>query len=271
MFTTPTNSEPTSKVSTNSPTSLKNSSPNNTLDLLLSHLLTLWKALMTSELETSIGLKLDLLLQLKTKDNVVHAGPSPPLEVLKVWANKMELFRASLNNNSLIAQDHSETKLAMVVLWIMPSNTLKPTVLFTKMNIPTRLLNKPAKSIQDPSRSVDSLTLRTATILPLASLEDLSQLLLMLPTGHPTEVEFSITARLPLTTVSYSSESLINTGGSRTHGEPHGERTDSSDLPEEIPAVSVTLPHIPPNDFFNHIHYLQWLVITNQSFFNLQK
>lgn len=141
----------------------------------------------------------------------------------------------------------------MVVLWTTPSNTLNKTVLFTKINIPTRLLDKPAKSTQDPSKSEDSLILRPATTSPQPSLEDLSQLLLMPPTGHPTGAEFSTTARLPLTTVFCSSVSVINTGGSRTHGEPLGESKDSSDLLEEIPAVSVTLPHIPPPDFYNHI------------------
>jgi hypothetical protein len=41
---------------------------------------------------------------------------------------------------------------------------------------------------------------------------------------------------------------VINSGKSRTLGELHGEKVDSSDLPQEILAVSVTLPHIPQND-----------------------
>ena len=109
------NTEPMNKVSTNSLTSPKNSSSNNTSDLLLNNPPTPLKALMTSRSETSIGLKTDPSPPLKTKGNVVHAGPSPPLEVLKVWAKLKELLRASLNNNSLIAQDHSETKLATEV------------------------------------------------------------------------------------------------------------------------------------------------------------
>jgi len=247
------NTEPMIKVSTNSPTSPNKSSSSNTSDSLLNPPPTPLKALMTLKSVMLTGLLLDQLPMLKTKDNVVHAGPSPPLEVLKDWAKLKDNSRASLNNNSLIAQDHSETKPAMVVLWTMPSNTLNKTVLFTKTNIPTRLLNKPAKSTQDPSKSEDSLILRPATTSPQPSPEDPFQLLLMLPTGQPTRAEFSTTARLPLTTVSYSSVSVTNTGGSRTHGEPPGVRKDSSDLLEETPAVSVTLPHIPPPDFYNHI------------------
>jgi len=97
------------------------------------------------------------------------------------------------------------------------------------MNIPTRLSNKPAPKMLVPSKFQDLLMLKPAMILLMPSLEDPFQLLLMLPTGQPTKVEFSLTAKLPLTTESPLPESLINTGTLKTLGEPLGERVDTSD------------------------------------------
>lgn len=198
---------------------------------------------MMSELETLTGANKDTSPPSRTKDHADHAGHSPPLEPLKVSANKEVTSRASLSNNSLTAQAASATKPATVVLWITPSNTLKPTVSSTRTNIPTRPSNKPAKRMPAPSKSPASLTFPTATPSPQNSLEDPSQLPSMPPTGHPTNPEFSTTARPPSTTVSSLSDLLILIGLSRTHGEPHGERTDMSDSPEETHAVSATLPH----------------------------
>jgi hypothetical protein len=76
----------------------------------------------------------------------------------------MELLKVSPNNNSLIAQDHLETKLVMVVLWIMPSSMLKPMVSFTKINILIKLLNKLVAKIVVLSRFQVSLMLKLAMI-----------------------------------------------------------------------------------------------------------
>jgi len=55
-------------------------------------------------------------LPLRIKEVVDHAGPFPLLEDLRDLASlPMEIFRVSPSNNSLTAQDHSETKLVMVV------------------------------------------------------------------------------------------------------------------------------------------------------------
>jgi hypothetical protein len=114
----------------------------------------------------------------------------------------MELFKASLNNNSLIAQDHLETKLAMVVLWIMPSNTSRLTESLPKLNIHIKLLNKPAAKMVVLSKLQDSLMSIIAMLWLLHLLVDQFQLPLMLPTGHPTDQVSSITVELPSTTVS---------------------------------------------------------------------
>jgi hypothetical protein len=76
----------------------------------------------------------------------------------------MEVFKASLNNNSLIAQDHMETKLAVVVLWIMHSSMLKPMVSFTKINIHTKVLNKLVAKIVVLSRFQVTLMLIVALL-----------------------------------------------------------------------------------------------------------
>jgi hypothetical protein len=67
-------------------------------------------------------------LQLKTKDNVDHAGLSPPLVPLKELNSlKLENLLPTQNNNSLIAQHPSEMKVAMEDLWTKLSNTLSKT------------------------------------------------------------------------------------------------------------------------------------------------
>jgi hypothetical protein len=77
----------------------------------------------------------------------------------------------------------------------------------------------------------------------------------MLPTGQDTAQESSTTAPPDLTTVSPWSECQINTGGSRTLGELHGEKKDSSESPEETPAVSATWPLIQANDLYSFDHH----------------
>ena len=83
----------------------------------------------------------ELSLQLKTKDNAVHAGLSPPLELLKELNSlKLENLLHILSNNSLIAHHHSETTVAMEVLWTMHSNTSNKIHLKVKLIIHTLLL-----------------------------------------------------------------------------------------------------------------------------------
>ena len=102
------------------------------------------------ELQNILILKISLILstgelrepslQLKTKDNVVHAGHSPPLELLKELNSlKLENSLHTLNNNSSIAHHHSVTKVAMEVLWTMLSNTLNKTHLKLNLTIHTLL------------------------------------------------------------------------------------------------------------------------------------
>ena len=54
-----------------------------------------------------------------------HAGLSQPLELLKELNSlPLDLLLPTLNNNSLTAQDHSETTDVTEVLWITLSNIL---------------------------------------------------------------------------------------------------------------------------------------------------
>jgi hypothetical protein len=63
-----------------------------------------------------------------------------------------------------------ETKVAMVVGWIMPSTMSKLRVLKLKLNIHTRLLLEPAKYKVVPSR------LRVTLMLPKVIAQDYSML-----------------------------------------------------------------------------------------------
>ena len=95
-------------------------------------------------------------LQLKTKDNVVHAGHSPPLELLKELNSlKLENSLHTLNNNSLIAHQHSETTVAMEVLWTTLSNTSNKTHLKPNLTIHTLLLMELANT--SPQRELVKL------------------------------------------------------------------------------------------------------------------
>ena len=76
----------------------------------------------------------------------------------------MELLKASLNNNLLIVHHHMVTKPVTVVLWTMLSNSSRITELFTKMNIHTKLLNKPAPRLEEPSRFADSCMIRAGGV-----------------------------------------------------------------------------------------------------------
>ena len=96
--------------------------------------------------------------------------------------------------------------------------------------------------------------LKPALALPQPSKKDPSQLLLMPLTGHPTNPEFSLTAEPDLTTVLPLLEPVTAAGGLRTHGDPHGERRDTSESNPETPAVSATLPLTPTNDCDNIIN-----------------
>lgn len=178
-----------------------------------------------------------------------HAGHSQPPELWKDLANSPTvLWRASLSNSWSTAQAATATRPAMEDLWTTLSSSSRTTELFTRTNIPTKPSSKLAPFPQDPSRSQAMSTSRTATILPLPSLADQLPSQSMPPTGQHIRAESSTTARPNSTTECSSSVLPISTGGSRTHGETHGERKASLDLPEETPAVSATLPPIPPND-----------------------
>lgn len=134
------------------------------------------------------------------------------------------------------------------------------------MNIHTRLLREHAQSRLDPSRFQDSLMLKAAVVWPVLLSKDQSQLPLMPPTGLHTKQESSTTVQPDLTTESFWSESQINTGKSRTHGDQDGDKADSSISLEETPVVSATSPHIQTNennDFYNFESFSNFLLFTN--------
>jgi len=87
---------------------------------------------------------------------VDHAGLSPPLVQLKEL-NSLLLENSTHypNNNSLIAHHHSETKVAMEVLWTMLSNTLNKIHLKLNLTIHTLLLMELANT--SPQRELVKL------------------------------------------------------------------------------------------------------------------
>lgn len=94
----------------------------------------------TSQLKPT-GLKKVPLLQLKTKGNVDHVGPSqPPV----LWKELITLpprnSTHSQNNNWLTVQPHMETTDAMVDLWTKLSGMLRTTELLWNQLIHTEEL-----------------------------------------------------------------------------------------------------------------------------------
>jgi len=66
----------------------------------------------------------------------------------------------------LIAQDHTETKDVMVVLWMMLSNTLKLKDLKLNLNILMKLLMEPVTiNLLETSKSVDIMMLPLEMLL----------------------------------------------------------------------------------------------------------
>jgi len=63
-----------------------------------------------------IGEKPVTLVQLKIKVHAVHVGHSQLLELLKDYQKPKVNYKTSLNNNSLIVQNHTETTDVTVVL-----------------------------------------------------------------------------------------------------------------------------------------------------------
>jgi hypothetical protein len=189
-------------------------------------------------------------LQLKTKDNVDHAGLSPPLVLLKEL-NSLPLVNLLhyLNNNSLIAHHPSETKVAMEVLWTVLSNTLSKTHSKLKLLIHTQLLMEPANTLpqRELVKSNHSLMLPQTMLLnsrlPLTS----PQLLLPLkpintPSKH-TPVESLLKDAEPTSTTESSPSDMELkvdkiTSSLKTHGVLHGEIKDTSKSEQTMSAVS---------------------------------
>jgi hypothetical protein len=142
-----------------------------------------------------IGKSKELLPQLKIKDNADPAGLSQPLLLLKAPTNSeiMSKMSAFLSKNSLTAPALKEIKDAMEDGWTQPSPTSKPTKSTEIEIIPTSPEIKLA-SLPLPAESngllPDSLMFRDALNWPMLLSKDPSPLLLMLPFGPHTDLEF---------------------------------------------------------------------------------
>lgn len=164
---------------------------------------------------TSTGSPKEPLPQSKTKDNVDHAGPSPPPEDSKECTSLPKTpWLLCLNLNWSIAHPHTETKDVTEDWWEMPSTTLKPTVSPPKPPTLTLPETKPAKPSPPCTKSEVSPESQEDPPPPYKALWTLtpSQSPLMLITGLLTEAEYSLTAELLWTTVSWLSVIPANIG-----------------------------------------------------------
>ncbi len=203
---------------------------------------------------------------LRIKDNAVHAGLSlPPVFWNHLPKLKVNLL-VSLNNNLLTAQDHMETTDATEDGHHLLLTMLKTMVLPLKANTHTLPKQTHAANKEEISGSHLTHQPQDALDLPMPSTQSQSQLPLMPPIGANTHQVCSQIAQLPLTTLSFWSVSLEETGKSRTHGELDGENKAISDLVQETHAVSANMPVSIPTDLINN-HLIDQHFLTLIKFF----
>lgn len=122
-------------------------------------------------------------------------------------------------------------------------------VLFMKTNTLMSQSRTLVKRLADLSKSQDLLTLRTVMILQKLFKKDQSQQQLMLVIGQHINLVLSLTAVLNLIMVYFLQEQVMVIGGSKIHGEFHGERKDSSDYQVEKAHVVFAMQlHTQTND-----------------------
>ena len=191
----------------------------------------------------SIGEPKKPLPQLKIKDNAVLAGPS---EQSVLWnhgqsssKNKPSIYQ---NNNSLIVQEATVTKVATVDLKLTLSNTSKIKDQSLKKNILMSLEIKLAKSTLVHLKLL--VTLQELLVKSYKPNQINNQLtsLLMLQTGHYINLVSFLTVENPSITLSLLLDTLmVNIGSLKILGELLGERKDSLDQLGEILAVFVKM------------------------------
>ena len=141
--------------------------------------------------------------ELRTKDNVDHAGPSQPLELLNHGLFSTDKVPISLSNNSLTAQDPKETKDAMEDGHQALLTTSKLTESLLEVLIPMSQGTKLAKLKVEASKSTDTQATADAMDWAVELTPTPSPLLLMLLTGHPTDQESSIIVEPQSTMLSF--------------------------------------------------------------------
>lgn len=215
--------------------------------------------LRTTSASISTGWQLEKSPLSRTKVVAVHAGPSLPSLLWRVltWSVTTKLLPmrtfCSLNKSWSTALAPTETKAATEDGWIKLSITLKTRKSELSQLTPTLPEMDPAKKERENTLLRDTSTFRDVTTSLTPSPRPLSQLLLMLQSGLPTDLVFWATAEPTSTTECCWLEPLTPTGESRTLGEHPGERAASSDSAEETPAPSAAILPTPPYDPINQI------------------
>lgn len=218
----------------------------NSWDFILESLTIKSRKLMNLSIRDSplrlIGELKELLLQLKIKANVDHAGLLLlllPMKVIKFNSKTNQTPSVSVSNNSLTAPTSlpMRTMVAMVDMELELWNTsrISDRLPLLTILIPLRMDHAlPKEDHTDLSallKDMDVMKLRRL------SSEDLWPLELMPVTGIFTKVEFSITVPRASTTL-YSSLALVSQPGqSKTVGDQLGENQVIFVSPKEIHAL----------------------------------
>merc|ERR1711935_60428 len=199
------------------------------------------------------------LPQSRTRDNVDHAGLSPPLEPSRVLCKShQELFSPSLSNNLLTAP--SRTQDVTEDSWTSLSSTLRKHHSCSRPTTHTLVRMERHANMSHPRESVRLLpprmspkmsqasnlwppSLRAQSPLPLKPINSPSRDIPVV--SSPQDVARNSTTVFSLSVM------VRDISSSRTHGVPHGVLTDTSRWPQ---ASAVSPPPLPshPSDSLDY-------------------
>merc|ERR1711865_234348 len=155
--------------------------------------------------------------QSRTKNNVAHAGPTPPPDPPRApspsqLVSEPTRWSPSPSKSSSTAPDHMATRAAMEVSWTMASSTSRPRA--TNLRLTTHTPQRPAHALP-PSRALPPAS-RLARLASSTTPQESSPA----PVAPALTTAFSLSDTAPM--------APVITGRSRTHGAPPGVMLDTS-------------------------------------------